>query len=210
MKKQLLFKLGTLLFLLSSCSSVSKMATEKDVKTDALHRSEYTVSEDKVAEASVTQTLGLYYKNKDVKHKKGIIKMNTGNLTIGNFNLNLSGVLFASVLTIGVGYGLNNFDFATNTYRKHSEMEKVDSKAVYMPTGFSYTIGLIAGFGINALVAPCPSKRAESLAKYNFITDNKFDYIINPRFELEKKNNFLKKTATIKLTAKGMNIITDK
>ena len=210
MKKTFLIKSITFLILISSCTSVRKMTTEKEISTNSLNRSEYTISDDKVAEASVTQTLGLFYNNKDAKLKKGIIKMHTGNLTIGNFNLNISGVIFASTVTLGSGYLLNNYDFASSSFIKHSDMVKPNSNATYTPTVVSYALGAILGFGLNALIAPSPNKKAESLAKYNFINDNNYDYIINPRFELCTENNFFKKTAKVKLTAKGMNIKTDK
>ena len=186
------------------------MTTEQNISTAPLLRNEYTISDDKETDANVTQTLGLFYDNKDAKHKKGFIKMNTGNLTIGNFNLNVSGLLLASGISLGVGQILNSYDFDSKTFRKHSDMIKVNSRAVYLPTAASFGIGAIVGFGINSMISPYPSKQAESLAKYDFISENHFDYIINPRFELTKERSFLKKSSYIKLTAKGMNIITNK
>lgn len=200
----------TIILAITSCTSTSKMLLEQDVKINSLTRNEYTITEDKSAEATVTQYFGLWYDNKDVNHKKGIIKMSTGNLTIGNFNLNLTGALFATTLSIGTGFVLSNTNFDTWRFQSHSSMVKPRSNARYLPNGLAYGSGVIIGFGLNALIAPSPYKHAEKLAMFNFISDNKFDYIINPRFELTKKNSFFKKTATVRLTAKGMNIITDK
>ena len=196
--------------LLTSCSSISKMTSEKNVSTDPLHRSEYTISEDKTAEGSVTQTFGLFYNNKVAKRKGRMVKMDTDKLMIGNFYLNVKGALIGTLLSAGLGYAFNNFDFASGSLRNHDEMVKRGSDAVYMPTGVAIGLGITMGLGLNAFLLPAPNHQAENIAKYNFITENNFDYIINPRLELVKNNSFFRKTSNVKITAKGMNINTDK
>ena len=186
------------------------MILEQDIKINSLSRNEYTITDDKTAEATVTEHFGLWYDNKDVNHKKGIIKLSAGNLTIGNFNLNLSGALFGTALSIGTGYLLANINYNTWRFQKHADMAKPKSTARYLPNGIAYPVGLIIGFGLNTVIAPSPDKHAEKLAMFSMITDNKFDYVMNPRFELTKKSSLFKKTSTVKLTAKGMNIITNK
>ncbi len=203
--------LPILILIMTSCNTATKIVSKMKVSTEPFKRSEYKISDDKNAEATVTQTLGLFYNNKDFKNKKGIIKMNNGNLKIANFNFNVSGLILASALSIGSGFILSNIDYKAGKYRRHSSMTNNPSTWVeFMPYSIAYPCGLIIGFGINALIAPAPYRKAENIATYKLISDNKFDYIINPKFEIINKNDIFKKTSTVRITAKGINIIPDK
>lgn len=193
--------------IISSCTTTLKTTGEKILEIPPLQRTDYTISDDKVSEATVTTYFGLLSSsNTGRNYKQGKFNTGAGKITIGTFNIDLIGLLAASAVTVAGGYLLSNYNFNDKVlnFGKHSNKDR------YMSSVPAYGTCFILGFGLNSVLFPAHVNSAGDLAKYNLLNENKFDYVLNPRYDIVRRNFIFKKTATVKITAKGINIITNK
>ena len=193
--------------ILSSCATTKMERSHYFPGTEELSRADYKVTGDRTSEGSVTTSFGFINSAQTSKdYKKGVIgniRREGGSILLGNLKINLTGFVTGAALSVSSAFlitkmaGTNN-NLKSNNYGKPR-----------VPMYFSIIPGAIIGYGLNNMFSATPTKKAQDLANYNFLETHKSDYILNPRYEIHEKSTFFKKTATIKLTSKGINIIPD-
>ena len=193
--------------LLGSCAIHKNERSNYFPGTEQLKRSDYDVVGDRMQEETVSTTFGFIHSSQTGKnYKKGVIgniSREGGSILVGNIRINLGGFVTASALSFGSAFlitqwsGTNN-NISSNNYGNPR-----------IPLKFSIIPGTIIGLGINNLISASPTQKAIDLANFNFLENNKSDYLIKPRYEIKENSTFFKKTATVKLTSKGINIKPD-
>jgi hypothetical protein len=193
--------------LLSSCAINKNERSHYFPGTEELKRTDYEVVGDRMQEETVSTSFGFIHSSQTGKnYKKGVIgniSREGGSILVGNFKINLGGFVTASALSFGTSYLITKWS-GTNNNRSSNNYGNPR-----IPFKFSIIPGTIIGLGINNLISASPTQKAIDLANFNFLENNKSDYLLNPRYEIKENSTFFKKTATVKMTSKGINIKPD-
>jgi hypothetical protein len=201
------FLLFIIVLIISSCVSTKIERSNYFPGTEQLSRNDYKVIGDRVSEGTITTSYGFIQSTQFGKdYKKGVIgsmSKESGSILVGGFKIKLSGFVTGIALSYGSALIITKLSGTVNNVQSDNYGNP------RIPVYLSIVPGTVIGLSLNNVFSHTPTQKAMDLANYNFLTNHKSDYLLNPRYEINEKGYLFKKTVTVKLTSKGINILPD-